>query len=115
MPWSPKWSATVTAEHNWYYDNGLRLSPVVTIHWQDEIFFQDNNFDEGPFHSGQKAYATVNASLRFINEEKRWGLELYVYNAFDERTRNWADYGPGYIKSSYAPPRSYGAKFRYDF
>jgi iron complex outermembrane receptor protein len=115
LPWSPKWSATVTAEHNWYFDNGLRLSPVATVHWQDEIFFQDNNFDEGPFHSGQEAYTTVNASLRLINDEKRWGLELYVYNAFDERTRNWADYGPGYIKSSYAPPRSYGAKFRYDF
>ncbi len=115
LPWSPKWSATVTAEHNWYFDNGLRLSPVATVHWQDEIFFQDNNFDEGPFHSGQEAYVTVNASLRLINEEQRWGLEAFVYNAFDERTRNWADYGPGYIKSSYAPPRYYGVKFRYDF
>jgi iron complex outermembrane receptor protein len=115
LPWSPKWSATVTAEHNFYFDNGMRLSPVVTVHWQDEIFFQDNNFDEGPFHSGQKAYASVNASLRLINEEKRWGLELYAYNLFDERTRNWADYGPGYIKASYAPPRAYGVKFRYDF
>ncbi len=115
LPWSPKWSTTITAEHNWYYDNGLRLSPVVTVHWQSEIFFQDNNFDEEPFHSGQKAYTTVNASLRLINEEKSWGMELFVYNAFDVRTRNWADYGPGYIKSSYAPPRSYGVKFRYDF
>mgnify|MGYP001827127376 FL=1 len=101
--------------HNWYFDNGLRLSPVATVHWQDEIFFQDNNFDEGPFHSGQEAYATVNASLRLINEQKRWGMELYVYNLTDERTRYWADYGPGYIKSSFAPPRAYGVKFRYDF
>jgi outer membrane receptor protein involved in Fe transport len=53
--------------------------------------------------------------LRLISEEKRWGLELYVYNAFDERTRNWADVGPGYVKSSYAPPRSYGVKIRYEF
>jgi len=115
LPWSPKWSVTVTGEHNWYFDNGLRLSPVATVHWQDEIFFQDNNFDEGPFHSGQEAYATVNASLRLINEQKRWGMELYVYNLTDERTRYWADYGPGYIKSSFAPPRAYGVKFRYDF
>jgi iron complex outermembrane receptor protein len=115
LPWSPKFSATLTGEHNWYFDNGLRLSPVATVHWQSEMFFQDNNFDEGPFHSGQKAYATVNASLRLISEEKGWGMELYVYNLFDERTRNWADYGPGYVKSSFAPPRAYGAKFRYDF
>lgn len=115
LPWSPKWSATITGEHNWYFDNGLRLSPTATVHWQDEIFFQDNNFAEGPFHSGQKAYTTINAALRLISEEQRWGLELYVYNATDERTRNWADQGPGYIKSSYAPPRSYGVKFRYDF
>ena len=93
----------------------LRLSPIATVHWQDEIFFQDNNFDEGPFHSGQEAYTTINASLRLINEAKRWGAELYVYNLTDERTRYWADYGPGYIKSSFAPPRAYGIKFRYDF
>ncbi len=115
LPWSPKWSVTVTGEHNWYFDNGLRLSPVATVHWQDEIFFQDNNFDEGPFHSGQEAYMTINASLRLINEQQRWGLELYVYNLTDERTRYWADYGPGYIKSSFAPPRAYGVKLRYDF
>jgi iron complex outermembrane receptor protein len=115
LPWSPKWSATLTGEHNWYFDNGLRLSPVATVHWQSEIFFQDNNFDEGPFHSGQKAYTVVNGSLRLINDEKSWGMELYVYNAFDKRTVVWADQGPGYIKSSYAPPRSYGVKFRYDF
>jgi iron complex outermembrane receptor protein len=115
LPWSPKWSVTLTGEHNWYYDNGLRLSPTATVHWQDEIFFQDNNFDEGPFHSGQKAYAVVNAALRLIHDEKGWGAEIYVYNLTDERTRYWADYGPGYIKSSYAPPRAYGVKFRYVF
>jgi outer membrane receptor protein involved in Fe transport len=79
------------------------------------MFFSDNNFDEGPFHSGQKAFTTVDAALRLINEEAKWGAELYVFNATDELVRSWADPGPGYMKGSFFPPRMYGLKFRKDF
>lgn len=115
LPWSPEWSATVSIEHSWNISSKLRLSPLVSGHWQSEMFFADNNFDEGPFHSGQKAFATMDAALRLINEEAKWGAELYVYNATDELVRSWADPGPGYMKGSFFPPRMYGLKFRKDF
>jgi iron complex outermembrane receptor protein len=115
LPWSPEYSATVSVEHNWQLGNGLRLSPYVSAHWQSEMFFSDNNFAEGPFHTGQKAFTTMNAALRLISERSRWGAELYVYNATDELVRNWGDGGPGYLRASFFPPRTYGIKLRKDF
>jgi iron complex outermembrane receptor protein len=115
LPWSPEWSLTFSAEHNWYFSNGLRLSPLVTVHWQSEMFFNDSNFDERPFHSGQKSFKTVDASLRLISEDNQWGLELYSYNLTDEIIRSWSDPGPGYTKASFYPPRSYGIRFRKDW
>jgi len=112
LPWSPEWSMTINFEHNWYLPGGQRLSPFLSVSFVDEYFFEDNNFDEGPFHSGQTAIATMNFSLRYINEEQRWGAEIYVYNLTDELVRTWADPGPGYLRSNFAPPRSYGIKMR---
>jgi len=115
LPWSPKWSLTVNYEHNWYFSNGLRLSPYVSVNWQDDVYFDNNNFDEGPFHSGQPAYASASASLRLINEDKGWGGEVFINNITDERIRFWADRGPGYQRASFAPPRTYGIRFNYNF
>jgi len=115
MPWSPEYSLTVNYEHNWYLDNGLRLSPYVSVHWQDEMYFDKSNFDEGAFHSGQEAYASASFALRLINEQKRWGVEAYVRNVTDELIRNWADRGPGYMRGSFGKPRHYGIKFNMAF
>jgi len=115
MPWSPEYSATVTFEHNWYLHNGMRLSPLVSAHWQDEMFFDKGNFDEGAFHSGQDAFATADVALRLINEESAWAVELYVRNVTDEVTRSWADRGPGFMRASLGKPRHYGVKFNMAF
>jgi len=64
LPWSPEWSLTLNYEHNWYLSNGLRLSPYLSVNWQDDVYFNNNNFDEGAFHSGQPAYAAASFSFR---------------------------------------------------
>ena len=115
MPWSPEYSVTVNYEHNWYLDNGLRLSPYVSVHWQDEMYFDKGNFGEGAFHSGQEAYTTGDIALRLINEEGRWAVEAYVRNVTDELVRGWADRGPGYMRASFNKPRHYGVKFNMAF
>jgi iron complex outermembrane receptor protein len=115
MPWSPEYSATVTFEHNWYLHNGMRLSPLVTAHWQDEMFFDKGNFDEGALHSGQDAFATADLALRLINEESAWAVELYVRNVTNEVVRSWADRGPGFMRASLGKPRHFGVKFNMAF
>jgi iron complex outermembrane receptor protein len=115
MPWSPEYSVTVNYEHNWYLDNGLRLSPYVSVHWQDEMYFDKSNFGEGALHSGQEAYTSADFALRLINEESRWAVEAYVRNVTDELIRGWADRGPGYMRASFNKPRHYGIKFNMAF
>ena len=115
LPWSPEYSATVTFEHNWYLHNGMRLSPMVSAHWQDEMFFDKGNFDEGAFHSGQDAFATADLALRLINEENAWAVELYVRNVTDEVVRSWADPGHGFMRASIGKPRHFGVKFNMAF
>lgn len=115
LPWSPEWSFDLTAEHYWYFDNGLKLSPWVHIHWQDKIYFDIQNFDEGPFFNGQDSFMTVDASLRLINEQDQWGAEVYVRNLTDELTRSWGDPGPGYLRSNFNAPRMWGVRFNKQF
>jgi iron complex outermembrane recepter protein len=115
LPWSPDFSTNVTYEHTFKFGNDYVLVPSVSAHWQSEMFFADNNFDEGPFHSGQKAFATFNASVRLSNTMQGWSSELYVYNLTNELVRSWSDPGPGYMKASFFAPRTYGIKFHKDF
>lgn len=115
LPWSPEFSTTVTFEHTFNVGDDMLLIPNVSMHWQSEMFFADNNFDEGPFHSGQRAFSTYNASVRLVSATGGWSGELYVYNLTDELVRQWADPGPGYMKASFFPPRTFGVKFRKDF
>ncbi len=120
LPWSPEFSTNITMEHTFALDSakfgeGKLLIPNISMHWQSEMFFADNNFDEGPFHSGQRAFATFNASLRLVDTMDGWSSELYIYNLTDKLVRQWADPGPGYMKASFFPPRSYGIKFHKDF
>jgi len=115
LPWSPEFSLTLNFEHNWYLPGGRRISPILSFSWVDEYFFNDNNFTEAPFHAGQKSATTMNFSLRYISEERRWGAEIYVYNLTDELVRTWSDPGPGYLRASFAPPRSYGVRVRKEF
>ncbi len=114
LPWSPRWSTSMFVEHNWYRGD-LRLSPYFSAHWSSEMFFNDNNFDEGPYHTGQPATATFSLAFRVINEKAAWALELYSYNLTDEYVRAWMDGGPGFLRASFFPPRTYGVKFRKDF
>lgn len=115
LPWSPEHSITVNIEHDFYITDSMRLSPFLSVHWQDEMFFDNSNFDEGPYHSGQAAYATADFALRLIHEIDDWGLEFYLRNMTDERVRSWADRGPGFMKASFNKPRHMGVKFNMVF
>lgn len=115
LPWSPQWSLSATVDHTWWLGNGWVIGPSLTWNWQAEMFFNDNNYSEGPFHAGQKAFSHFNANFRIINEAQGWALVLFGYNLSDELMRSWADPGPGYWRSNFFPPRTYGARFSKGF
>ena len=115
LPWSPEWSFSATVDHTWWLGNGWVVGPSLTWNWQAEMFFNDNNYTEGPFHAGQKAVSTFNANFRIINEEQSWALVFFGYNLSDELVRSWADPGPGYWRANFFPPRTYGVRFSKSF
>ena len=115
LPWSPKWSLSATVEHNWWLGNGWVIGPSVTWNWQDEMFFNDTNYKDGPFHAGQDAVSTFNANFKVINENQGWALVAFGYNLSDELVRSWADPGPGYWRANFFPPRTYGIRFSKNF
>ena len=111
LPWSPEWSFSVTAEHSWWTGNGYQYGPSVTLNWQSEMFFNDTNYDDGPFHAGQEGFMTVNMHFKIINERQAWAVVAFGYNMTDEVIRSWADPGPGYWRANFFPPRSMGLRF----
>ena len=115
LPWSPEWSFSTTFEHTWWLGNGWVIGPSVTWNWQAEMFFNDNNYAEGPFHAGQEAVSTFNANFRIINEDQAWALVFFGHNLSDELIRSWADPGPGYWRANFFPPRTYGVRFSKGF
>ncbi len=115
LPWSPEWSATVNIEHNWWIGTDERISPYLTINWTDEYFFNNNNFDEGAFHSGQESITTYDFSIRYINGRQGYSVVLYAYNVTDEYKRTWSDGGPGFLRANFGPPRTYGLRLNKAF
>ena len=115
LPWSPEWSFSATVDHTWWLGNGWVVGPSLTWNWQAEMFFNDNNYTDGPFHAGQKAVSSFNANFRIINEDQGWALVLFGYNLSDELMRSWADPGPGYWRANFFPPRTYGVRFSKGF
>ena len=111
LPWSPEWSFSATADHSWWVGDGWVLGASVTWNWQAEMFFNDNNYTDGPFHAGQEAVSTFNGDFRIINEKQGWALVLFGYNLSDELLRSWADPGPGYWRANFFAPRTYGVRF----
>ena len=110
LPWSPSWSLSATLEHNEWVQGGWIISPAITANWQAEMFFNDVNYDDGPFHAGQEAVLTFNGNLKFINENHGYAIVVFGYNLTDKLVRSWADPGPGYWRANFFPPRSVGIR-----
>lgn len=115
LPWSPELSFSATVDHTWWFGNGWVMGPSLTWNWQSEMFFNDNNYTDGPFHAGQKAVSTFNANFKIINENQAWALVFFGYNLSDKLVRSWADPGPGYWRANFFPPRTYGVRFSKNF
>ena len=111
LPWSPPFSFSGTFEHTWWTANGFSHGPALTLNYQDEMFFNDNNYTDGPFHAGQDAVLTANFNYKIINERDAWAIVLFGHNITDELVRSWADPGPGYWRANFFPPRTVGARF----
>lgn len=114
LPLSPKITFGFNASHTFTLGNGYELEPWFNLKWQDKMYFTLRNLDNPHVSDGQSAYATIDASIKLISPSF-WQAELYVLNATDKMSKNWADDAGGFIRGYWNDPRVYGIRFRVDY
>jgi iron complex outermembrane receptor protein len=117
LPYSTPVSFTVMYEHNFYMNDGARLTPWVKFHYEGEMHFTEGNFDAVESLSDKRdPFGMVDATLRYTNAKDTWSLEAYVYNITDERIPTyWSDWpGSGAPMYAWNAPRSVGMRFTYN-
>lgn len=108
---SPDWTVTLASSYDFPLNDRLTLRPQLLVE------------TSAGYHNGflnteidyQGSFTKVNGSLWLLNEDS-WSLQAWVRNATDEAVINYQVFG-GQNASfvSYAPPRTYGVTFRYDW
>jgi iron complex outermembrane receptor protein len=125
LPHAPRLSFTVAYEHDIPLAEGALLMPRVQVHAQSKSYL--NAFNEAPSDAEepgsftdartQKAYSTLDASLRYQVAKNVWFVEAFVVNATDEAVKTDASWlaDSRTWTSFYNPPRIYGMKLGHEF
>ena len=117
LPYSTPISMTVAYQHDLWLGNGGRVIPYVKFHWEDEMHFTEGNFDAIPGLSDKRdAFATLDATIRYVAPGDTWNVEFFVYNATDERFPTyWVDSNqPGAPLFTWNAPRTWGIRAAYN-
>jgi iron complex outermembrane receptor protein len=121
---APRFSTTVAFEHDIHTGGGGRFTPRAQVHYQTTSYLSEFNAAPtgeqvaGSFAEArtQKAYSTVDLSVRYEAPQGKWFAEAFVVNAGDEHVKTDAVWSPGSTWTAfYNPPRTYGVKAGYKF
>lgn len=120
LPHAPKFSTTFALEHDFTFPSGGRLTPRAQVHYQTRTKLGtfgdlDSRYPAGarafPDARFQKAYGTLDLSLRWEEGKGRWFVEGFVVNAGDEQVKTDVSWVTGSTWTSfYHPPRTYGLR-----
>jgi len=127
-PRTPDWKFTAIYEHDFAAFGGL-VTPRILATFSDHYYLDIYNRNElaagifpqlpdgGAGLGIQKAYRTVDLSLRFEPASERWLIEAFVKNATDENIKIAAG---NFITAEgftaiYMPPRTFGLTCSYTF
>ena len=125
LPHAPKFSTTLSYEHDIGLSNGNKLTPRIQLHHQSKTNL--SQFDriganapaaalKYPDARQQDAYSTVDLSLRYEEAKARWYLEGFVVNAGNEKIKTDVSWVTNSTWTSfYNPPRTYGLRAAYRF
>ncbi|HYX38438.1 MAG TPA: TonB-dependent receptor [Oligoflexus sp.] len=125
LPHAPRLSLTTAYEHDVPLEGGATVMPRVQLHYQTESYL--NAFNDAPADAEkpgsfsdartQKAYTTVDASLRYQVAKNVWFAEAFVLNASNEAVKTDASWiaDSSTWTSFYNPPRTYGVKLGHEF
>ncbi|WBO21216.1 TonB-dependent receptor [Sphingomonas abietis] len=138
LPHAPHFSATGVYEHDFNLDNGARITPRFTLHYETRSWLSYFNGDGtagydpanlagkgllGTDYDKQKAYAKIDLGLTYSAPGGRYEIEGFALNVNDKRIRTSAGVSgsPGtnglatVFLSNYEPPRTWGVRVRAKF
>ena len=110
LPQAPRWSVNAVARYEWNIPTGL-LAIEADTKWNAHEYLELLN---APVDY-QGAYALSNARLTYLHESGRWDVSAWVKNLADREYRiyNLDLSALGFNQGVYAPPRTFGATFKY--
>ena len=130
---APRFSGTMSYEHDFELANGGRITPRATVHYETRSYLSFFNGDRtnrtnaagqsvyyGSDFDKQKAYSRTDLALRYSAPEDRYTLEAFVQNLENGHIRtNAATFGPTryapIFLSNLQPPRTWGVRARASF
>ena len=132
LPHAPRFSATLTYEHDFPIGNGGKITPRGTFHYETRSYLSIFNGDRdnrviggqpvryGNAFDEQKAYTNSDASIRYTAPNDQFTVEAFVQNIENGRIRVGSyPYGTVTDASQFlsllAPPRTYGARAKLKF
>ena len=132
LPHAPRFSATLTYEHDFEMANGGKITPRGTVHYETASFLTIFNGDRtnrvvngqlggyGTAFDKQKAYTLSDLAIRYTSPGQRYILEAFVQNLEDRKIRTSSTtYGPALNGNSFLsylqPPRTFGARLQAKF
>ncbi|MFT3756858.1 MAG: TonB-dependent receptor [Pseudoxanthomonas sp.] len=124
MSFAPKWSGSASATYGWDVGNNLEARFNIGAKYTSEY----NSGSDLDAEKLQKAYTVANARIGIGSRDKRWSLELWGTNIFDE---DYVQVGfdgplqavgtpePGNVQNTYdaflGAPAMYGLTFRINY
>ena len=136
---APRFSATLSYEHDFELASGAKITPRFTTHYETKSWLSYFNGDANPFVNPndpadnmpnrgtngtdwdrQKAYFRSDASIRFLSPDQKYSVEAFVQNIENGKIRTGAGafgaprYDPVFL-SNLQPPRTWGVRARANF
>ncbi|KEY99151.1 TonB-dependent receptor [Sphingomonas sp. BHC-A] len=136
---APRFSATLSYEHDFELASGAKITPRFTTHYETKSWLSYFNGDANPFVNPndpadnmpnrgtngtdwdrQKAYFRSDASIRFVSSDQKYSVEAFVQNIENGKIRTGAGafgaprYDPVFL-SNLQPPRTWGVRARANF
>ncbi|MCB4862530.1 TonB-dependent receptor [Sphingobium sp. PNB] len=136
---APRFSATLSYEHDFELASGAKITPRFTTHYETKSWLSYFNGDANPFVNPndpvdnmpnrgtngtdwdrQKAYFRSDASIRFVSPDQKYSVEAFVQNIENGKIRTGAGsfgaprYDPIFL-SNLQPPRTWGVRARANF
>lgn len=108
------WTISATAQYTQSFANGMQALYRADYRWQDDMYWQGVLTDPAYYIP---SYSTVDASITFGPQDRRWSLAVYAENLLDEKYYNSVGWvSVGYRgRMVYATPRTFGVRLNVEF